>query len=184
MIPLRIHISKPQTLHAVEMTTAYQAVKNDDAAHLFDRVAVVGADHSLLETFWHDSCVIAHHTLQEYRQQPTSCPTSSTRQDDDFHALLLMPENWDDTSSSSVVTSLQAFFVAYMLERWMALVWPEASTCHALQAATHKKQVLHCLEARKRKPRPQIHFLKKKSHEKENKDNNNRHPSVEAADDL
>ena len=184
MIPLDIHISKPQTLHAVAMTTAYQAVKNEDAAHLYDRVAVVRADHSLLETFWRDCCAIVGHILQEYCRQPTTCPSPSASQDDDFHALLLMPENWDDTQSSSVVTSLQAFFVAYMVERWMALVWPEASTNHSVQAKAHQEQVRLCLEARQRKPRPHIHFSKVKNHEKENKDNNSHHPAVEAADDL
>ena len=184
MPPLRIHISKSQTLHTVAMTTAYQAVKNDDAAHLYDRVAVVRADHSLLETFWSDCCAIVGHILQEYRQQSTSYPSSSAPQDDDFHALLLMPENWDDTLSSSVMTSLQAFFVAYMVERWLTLVWPEVSTNHASLSTTHKEQMIHCLETRKRKPRPPYPFHKSENHEKENKDNNSCHPSVEAADDL
>ena len=151
---LRIHISKAQTLHDVAMTTAYQAVKNDDAAHLYDRVAVVGADLSLLETYWHDCCAHVDHVFQEYRKRPTSCQPPSPPQDDDFHALLHMPGNWDDTLSSSVKTSLYAFFVAYMLERWMTLVWPETSASHAAQANQHLGQVRCCLEARIRRPRP------------------------------
>lgn len=183
MKPLSIHISKPQTLQAVEMTTAYQAVKNEDAVHLYDRVAVVKADHSLLETFWYDCCAIVDNVLKEYHRH-TPCAPPYVPQDDDFHAHLLMPGNWDDTLSSSVVTSLQAFFVAYMVGRWMALVWPEATNCHAAQATTHLNQAKHCLEARTRQPRPHIHSIKSNDHENETKDNNCSHPSVEEPDDL
>ena len=177
MLHLAIHLSKCQTFHDVAMTTAYQAVKNDDAIHLYDRVAVVKADHSLLETFWNDCRVIADNTLLEYRRHPTACQHHSSltdspdhtlvSQDDDYHAFLSMPDNWDDKLASDVSTSLHAFFVAHIVERWMAYVWPETFASHASQAASHLEQVRRALEARIRIPSPLIHFTHLKNHEKE-----------------
>lgn len=187
---LKISISKHQTLCDVEKTTAYQAVKNEAAARLYERVAVVKADHSLLESFWHDCRAIADHTLQEYRRHPmagippsvsvTEFDHASATQDDDYHAFLLMPGNWDEMLVPTVKTSLHAFFVAYMVARWMALVWPEAASVHSALATTHLDQVKCCLEARIRQPRPKTI----ENHEYEEKDDNSGHPSVETADDL
>lgn len=190
---ITINISKSQTMHEVAMITAYQGVKNDQAALLYDRVAVVKADQPLLEAFWLHSCAVADHILQEYHKpstpgphlpKPPDVPDDEMVVRDDYHALLSMPDNWDDTLAPTVEASLRAFFVENMVGRWMALVWPEVEKGHADQADAHLLLVRQGLEVRLRKPRLHFRDTHWKYHEKTTKDNHSHHPTVETTDDL
>ena len=157
---MHFSINKLIILREVAMLTAYIGVKHPDPVMAFDRLAVVKADAPLLETFWRDSCTKADHALQEYlRPAPavhSDClDTHSCRpNDDDYHASLLLPDNWDDSQRHVVEGNLRAFFVHHIAARWLDIALPEAENRHASQAEEQLALLAAALEKRKRAARP------------------------------
>ncbi len=143
----------------VAMLTAYIGVKHPDPVQAFDRLAVVKADAPLLETFWRDSCSKADQVLQEYLRRPADHhplhPATPCRpNDDDYHACLLLPGNWDNSQRHVVEGALHAFFVHHIAARWLDIALPEAENRHASQAAEQLALLASALEKRKRAARP------------------------------
>ncbi|MBO4850331.1 MAG: hypothetical protein J5529_05430 [Prevotella sp.] len=165
-----LSIKKPVTLREVAMLTAYIGVKHADVAEHFERLAVVKADAPLLETFWRDTCTKADHAFQEYLQGESSSPPGTQDEpssphtpphsdalrphDDDYHARLALPDNWDDGQRRTLEGALHAFFVHHVVARWLDIVMPEAENLHATKAEEQLTLLKNALEKRKRAPRP------------------------------
>ncbi len=156
MRTILLQVNRAETDESVALSTAYHGVKNDAAATLYDRVAVVESDVLWLDRAWEECCALADTMLGEYLSADGLKPHGPRRTC--YRASLRMPDNWEYSLAPSLEALLRSFFVARITAEWMAVTMPEQENHYSAKADLLAGECRRLLHERRRPVRPGSFF--------------------------
>ena len=162
----RVDVKKAVVMHRVKMATAWQGVKDEEAATRYERVAVVDADLPILENYWREGCAMVCQRLREWLGGEGIFHVDR----DGCNSVLQMPDNWDDTQKGALRQRMEDYLTAMVLARWMAMTWQERQGMYDEQARQALDDVEKILWSRKRRPACAFRVVAKNNDQTEEKE--------------
>ncbi|MBR4040825.1 MAG: hypothetical protein IKJ09_00725 [Bacteroidaceae bacterium] len=124
MQDVRIDINKTNVYNEVSKTSAYIGSKlmHVDAGS-YSRLFVTDEDYLMLERFWCEACNVVTDLLKPFivDVNGTHAMSNSLQIGDNYIVTLLLPDNYDNTLTSSIENSLHNFFVSAIIGKWFRL---------------------------------------------------------------
>ena len=153
---MRIRVSKHDVMRRVAMTTAYLAVKSEEAERLFGTVPVVGADVEMTDELWRQSVTELNVGLRN-DMWGGSCRLP-TRTGDDYEAEWPVPGNFDKRNREVIHRIVAHFLHLSLTAKWLAMTMPGMEKQYAEAAQRQLEALNAALLTRKRPDRPQTRY--------------------------
>lgn len=154
-----IKVQKALVLDEVAKTTSYAGAKAVEDAEskgqAYERIFTSDADRVMLERFWLEACSSATDSLRPWLVNVSDQP--ATKQDtleNDYTAVLWLPDNWRASLTDSIQGSLFSYFANVIVGKWMMLASKEDAEAYLQTAAGMLQDVELKLYQRKRPTRP------------------------------
>jgi hypothetical protein len=123
MIDITLTVKKSDVYAEVDQTTAYAGSKGEspDNPNNYERVSTTTADHSLLDKWWTEACVIFVDKVKQFIKTYTNDSTQCSM-------TLSMPSTFDSALTTSINSSLKGYLVDYITAKWYSVTSTEAAT--------------------------------------------------------
>lgn len=142
-----VTIEKEAVFDEVALNSAYAGAKSEPVNGLFDRVATVKADETLLSKFWKEMSGLIADKFREF--------ISATENTDDVFSISMELSNaYDETLSPSVADDIRGAMAAGITAKWFDFSFPDKSKDWLQQAESLLSSAMAKICHRKR-PRRQ-----------------------------
>lgn len=121
---LKLTIRRPALYAEVARTTSYMGAKQAPEVNPgdhFDRMAVIDADHTLLDRF-------ANEAVSALAERLKGIVTATDLSSEDISVSLSLSKSYDDSLSASVEGNFEAYMRAAVTSRWLRIVSPGKET--------------------------------------------------------
>ena len=152
---ISISANKIRVYDEVAKVTSYVGAKQVVAdATSYERIFTTDADRQLLEQYWVEACSFATESMKRFLDSVVSQQMSShVAIGNDYTIILNVSSQFNTSLSDSMEASLLAFFVNYIVAKWLELTSKESSESYASTATSMLNDIkikLHYKDAPKR----------------------------------
>lgn len=151
---LDIWITAREIQKRVEHETTDLAKNRTDRQNLplLDQL-ILDADQTLLfRTYFREACTIAHDKCAAYTKHFPAYngedDADTTRLDEDFYAVLLMPETFPISASQAIDRAIYNHLIAHVIYRWLELKLPDEARIFKLRSEQNLFDLSSRLERR------------------------------------
>lgn len=124
-----IKINKAEIFERVSLSSAYTGAKDIKDPAIYDRVATINEDETLLTGFWQETCGIITEKLREFI---LSIEDSA----DELSITMELSGSYDEALTPSVVEDLKGVLTTGIAGRWFRFTYPEKAADWLSQSST------------------------------------------------
>ena len=151
---IELKINKARVYDEVAKTTSYTGAKMQGDKSAYDRIFTTDADREMLERFWVEACNGATEQFKPFLVSVTDQPMShGVELEKDYVVELELSNNFDESLTGSIETSLFSYFVALIVSKWYKFANKDESESYGGDAAGAIDDVMKKIYYRKKPKR-------------------------------